>query len=584
MLKHKFLSRAVLLLVFLAGFLPSKVHALTLPPVDMFQLPWERGLAWIAMDGIDNGTKRLSSSPHNYKMGGAVDFAPHVGMKIGEDTSNAWVTAAASGTVIEVSSCHIKISHANGWTSEYYHLGNIQVQVGQVVAQNQRLAIIDNNALGQVCVGNLWPGPHLHFTIRPNIVGATLAGWLIKYDVKKNKTTFNKNGQSLGSFQPILNAFDTQIVQRELLAWDTLYTGNVDAYRYERWSLQLTESSAFTVTVNPTSGDLSPLLILMDANGSEITRATGVLTSTQPAGNYFVQVQPQHGSGSYSIILTRPLSNELSTSIIIEPSTINVGETALVSVRLNNVPASGLTSAEFTCSVDPALLEISNITIADLFGPDPASAINGPQSGNFIVAIAGSRGNRATTDGVAFTFYVKGLMAGQAVIDCQTRVSSGDNQLTAIPSIPSTLVINGTSLGTSPVVNGRVIAYKPATVNLFEGATLVNSVPVNADGTFNFTTVAGNYTVVASAEGYLTAQGTISLADGSILTLSTVTLPAGDIDGNSVIDQFDAMTIGMSYNTALPSAADLNNDGVINVLDLELLAAYYRQSGALVWS
>jgi hypothetical protein len=43
------------------------------------------------------------------------------------------------------------------------------------------------------------------------------------------------------------------------------------------------------------------------------------------------------------------------------------------------------------------------------------------------------------------------------------------------------------------------------------------------------------------------------------------------------------MTIGMSYNTAFPSAADLNSDGGINVLDLELLAANYRKSGALMW-
>ena len=65
--------------------------------------------------------------------------------------------------------------------------------------------------------------------------------------------------------------------------------------------------------------------------------------------------------------------------------------------------------------------------------------------------------------------------------------------------------------------------------------------------------------------------------------MSVVTLPAGDIDGNGVIDQFDAMTIGMSYNTAIPPAADLNNDGTINVLDLELLAHNYRKSGAIAW-
>jgi hypothetical protein len=50
-----------------------------------------------------------------------------------------------------------------------------------------------------------------------------------------------------------------------------------------------------------------------------------------------------------------------------------------------------------------------------------------------------------------------------------------------------------------------------------------------------------------------------------------------------VIDQFDALTIGMNYNGTTPAAADLNNDGVINVLDLELLAASYRQAGPTAW-
>jgi hypothetical protein len=62
-----------------------------------------------------------------------------------------------------------------------------------------------------------------------------------------------------------------------------------------------------------------------------------------------------------------------------------------------------------------------------------------------------------------------------------------------------------------------------------------------------------------------------------------ITLPAGDIDGNNIIDQFDALTIGMNYNAAEPSIADLNSDGIINVLDLELLAGNYRKTGPVVW-
>jgi len=108
-------------------------------------------------------------------------------------------------------------------------------------------------------------------------------------------------------------------------------------------------------------------------------------------------------------------------------------------------------------------------------------------------------------------------------------------------------------------------------------------VAANNDGTFSLTAPAGTYTVIASASGFLSAQGSATIAGGSTNTKPTVTLPAGDIDGNNVIDQFDALTIGMNYNASTPAAADLNNDGVINVLDLELLAANYRATGPIAW-
>ncbi len=114
--------------------------------------------------------------------------------------------------------------------------------------------------------------------------------------------------------------------------------------------------------------------------------------------------------------------------------------------------------------------------------------------------------------------------------------------------------------------------------------TLVTWADVNPDGTFGMTALAGTYTLVATADGFLSAQGTVTITAGETgTTKPAITLLAGDIDNNNVIDQFDAMTIGMSYNTATPAAADLNNDGVINVLDLELLAQNYRATGPSEW-
>jgi len=129
-----------------------------------------------------------------------------------------------------------------------------------------------------------------------------------------------------------------------------------------------------------------------------------------------------------------------------------------------------------------------------------------------------------------------------------------------------------------------VLADKPVTVSLFNAdSSPAGSVTASLDGTFSLTAPAGAYTVFATASGYLSAQASVTLTDGGTTTMPTISLLAGDIDNNNLIDQFDAMTIGMSYNSSTPTAADLNNDGIINVLDLELLAGNYRETGPVLW-
>lgn len=461
----------------------------------------------------------------------------------------------------------------------------------------------------------------------------------------------------------LVNGSDVSIITRDLSLWNAIYTGYVNASTYENWHFVFTESHNFVVSANTITGDLIPLLILLDANGTEITRATGSLTTTQPAGNYSIQVQPVTGSGFYYLMLREIVQVLPSVSTVVSPASVNVGETAIATVNLNNVPAEGYTSAEFTCTYDASLGEVSNIAITNLFGADAVSAINGPQNGSFIVAIAGSNGNKATTSGAAFTFSVKGLQPGQTGIVCTARVSKGDNVLTSISSTGTSLTILGdtptpiptststpvesptptstftsiptetstptstplesstptstplesltptltstptetptpeftstptetftptaTPVPTTGTLTGKVLASKPVMVSLFDADnSVVTSTLVNADGTFSLTATAGTYTVFATASGFLSAQGSITLTAGGTTAQPDISLPAGDIDNNNVIDQFDAMTIGMSYNTAIPAAADLNNDGIINVLDLELLAHNYRLTGPIAW-
>lgn len=451
---------------------------------------------------------------------------------------------------------------------------------------------------------------------------------------------------------------DAVIITHNLSVWEATFVGFVNASTFEKWQFAFDETHEFTMTVTPyTSSDLLPLLILRDGNGNELDRGTSTLTSTQPAGNYSVEVQPVSGSGYYGLTLREVVHIQPSVSTVVSPTSINVDETATATVSLNGIPAGGYTGAEFTCTYDASLGEVSNIAVSDLFGSDPAVAINGPQNGSFIVAVAGSNGNTATTDGVAFTFDVTGLQAGQTAIQCTARVSTGSNVLTDISSTGTSLTILSentptptptpfetptatsepletstptsepleTSTPTSEPVEtstptseplesptptstpfesptptatvtptstpelpgtltGKVLASKPVTILLKNADnTLVTSATAGADGTFSLSAHAETYTVVAMAAGFLSAEGSVTLIAGDGIMVPTVSLLAGDIDTNNIIDQFDAMTIGMNYNTAVPAAADLNNDGIINVLDLELLARNYRKTGPVVW-
>jgi hypothetical protein len=158
------------------------------------------------------------------------------------------------------------------------------------------------------------------------------------------------------------------------------------------------------------------------------------------------------------------------------------------------------------------------------------------------------------------------------------EVSPTATTFTSTPQVTAT----ATSLPT--IITGKVVASKPVTVGLYNADdSLAASVVANADGTFSLTAPAGTYTIRATASGFLSAEGSLTLTAGTPVSMPDITLLAGDIDNNDVIDQFDALTIGMSYNTATPTAADLNNDNVINVLDLELLARNYRETGPLAW-
>jgi len=335
---------------------------------------------------------------------------------------------------------------------------------------------------------------------------------------------------------------------------------------------------------------LNPYGQAYKSNGRN-TAAFGAIENLDSDGDGFTNIQelnaltfPGNASSFPAVpTATTPPTSSASVTVGISQPSIAVGASSIVTVSINNVPTGGYASAEFTCTYDATLVDVTGITETSLFGADPAVAVNDPQNGSFIFAIAGSNGNKATTDGGAFTFSATGLAAGQSVIDCQARVSTGNLTLQTLPSTPANLDVTSSS-SQQGTFAGQVIADDPVTVTLYDSSNAVaGTTTANTDGTFSLPINAGTYTAEASAPGYIRGQGTVTITSGSTTTFQPLNLLAGDIDGNDVIDQFDALTIGINYNGTAPTEADLNNDGTINVLDLEILALNYRQTGPLPW-
>jgi hypothetical protein len=127
-------------------------------------LPWNTGETW-----------RFTGGPHSNDGSGnrpwsSLDFAGGSGM----------VRAAREGTAYRDCENFVRIVHADGWQTGYYHLSNIAVQNGQSVSRGQYLG---NISMSTGCGGRA-TGAHVHFSLRKNgsqqeINGRDIGGWTI---------------------------------------------------------------------------------------------------------------------------------------------------------------------------------------------------------------------------------------------------------------------------------------------------------------------------------------------------------------------------------------------------------------------
>jgi hypothetical protein len=87
------------------------------------------------------------------------------------------------------------------------------------------------------------------------------------------------------------------------------------------------------------------------------------------------------------------------------------------------------------------------------------------------------------------------------------------------------------------------------------------------------------YSLSIRRPGFLTATYMVDLSVQTNFKLETTTLPAGDINGDGVIDVADAAALGAAFGRPGPDeGTDLDGRDEVNVLDLILLAGNFGRA------
>lgn len=165
------------------------------PANGVLNFPFPAGATWYV------GGAHTDTGQGNYPLS-SLDMS--LGGGWGSNQSNVWVSASAGGTFKRHSSCFAEVVHANGWSTTYYHLMNIQYNSGAAVSKGVRIANPANTKAQALCNGGHSTGPHEHWSLKNNgsyyhLNGVYLSGWQItatgtSYDTNCSRFYLTRNG------------------------------------------------------------------------------------------------------------------------------------------------------------------------------------------------------------------------------------------------------------------------------------------------------------------------------------------------------------------------------------------------------
>ena len=282
------------------------------------QLPFPVGQAWKA-----NG-------PHWHSSASGVRNS----VDLGPTSGNGQVVAAAAGKVASVRDCgggyEVRIDHADGWQTGYYHLGSVSVTVGASVTRGQAIGVT-STACGTATFS------HVHFSVRRNGVDQDL------------------NGFSIGG--------------------NTVHS---KSYNYGGWWTRNSDGATVVQDVDTKAACCLTSLAVSDGGGGGTTPAIAIADASITEGNCCTKTL------RFTVTLSRASSQTVVVDYRTADGTALAGSDYIAKADRLRFPA-GVTSKKVAVTINPDAVDEPNETfLVRLTSPVRATIADGQATGTIV--------------------------------------------------------------------------------------------------------------------------------------------------------------------------------------------------------
>lgn len=372
-----------------------------------------------------------------------------------------------------------------------------------------------------------------------------------------------------------------------------------------------------------TPGGLVNLIANVTLDGQDVTNANVIAHIARPdssfaeitlpwqSGNTYQQAYyDTHVQGQYSFFVTASgegfeqcsadgsfsVTSLPDAAVSIHPSSVQIplcGVSQKTEVRIRDV--TNLHAFSFRLSFDPDIVRVADadpdtpgvqILLGDVFSSKAhLVAANNVDHVNGVIDFAVTLVGAETVSGDAILTEInwEPCQVGSTALTLSEVNLAGPNGIEITPQISHGFaeVLHGCDgIWGQVYLQGRT-DHSGVTVTDGQG----QQIQTEADGSF---TIASSDVISARFPGYLSAEADVHalLAQTDVTAnvdstdLGSITLLAGDINGDNIINIFDLAYMASNYQSVDP-LADLNADGVVNIQDLALAASNYLQEGPL---